>query len=129
MRGQIQVLVAGFALALTALFTVVLFMNIYAYTTSYRATYSGGDVYSVIKEKPYWTACNLSETLLDRLGAVNVTVSILERKLDSTGSIVRNESCTASTETRRGTGFTQSYTYTLGTVYGTVVIYTVEVKY
>lgn len=129
MRGQIQVLVSSVALGLVVATVAVLFTGIYAYTSSYRVTVRGVSVYDVIMGKPYWTACSLADALLTKLNALRVYVNITEYSLTGGLSTVRSESCTAEIVSRTGTGFHANYTYTVGTVYGTVVKYGVGVEY
>lgn len=129
MRGQLQVLVSSMALALMVVVITLLFTSIYAYTSSYRVVVRGSNVYDVLNEKPYWSACSLADELLTRLNAVQVSVNITEYKLTGNVSLVRSENCTASVESRSGSGYTVSYAYTVGTIYGTVIKYGVGVIY
>ncbi|ACL10498.1 hypothetical protein DKAM_0169 [Desulfurococcus amylolyticus 1221n] len=129
LRGQLQVLVSSMALALTVAVIALLFTSIYAYTSNYRIVVRGGNVYDVLREKPYWSACSLADELLTRLNAIQVSVNITEYKLTGGVSLVRSENCTASVESRSGSGYTLSYVYSIGTIYGTVIKYGVRVIY
>jgi uncharacterized membrane protein len=129
LRGQLQVLVSSMALALTVAVITLLFTSIYAYTSSYRIMVRGGNIYTVLSERPYWSACSLADELLTRLNALQVSVNITEYKLVGNVSLVRSENCTVSVESRSGSGYIVSYAYTVGTIYGTVIKYGVRVTY
>ncbi|MCY0867737.1 MAG: hypothetical protein OWQ48_00685 [Desulfurococcus sp.] len=126
---QIQVLASSMALALIVAASAILFLEIYAYTTSYKLKVRETSVYDVIQEKPAWTACSLASELLSRLNAVRVSVNITEYRLSDSVEVLRAENCTAEALTKKSGGYTASYTYTTGTVYGTIIKYSVEVVY
>ncbi|MEL9909198.1 MAG: hypothetical protein QXP97_06040 [Desulfurococcus sp.] len=128
MRLQIQIIATVLAFSLLVFSIMVLYVNIYSYTTSYNVKGRIGNIYQVIVEKPTWTACGLAERIIESINARLVYVNLTEVNILD-GAIIRSEECNITASASSMVTYHDKRVYSVGTPIGTMVIYSVEVMY
>jgi len=129
MRGQIQVIASLLAFSILVFAIMVLYVNIYSYTTSFSIHERAASIYSIVKSRPSWNACDLAKELRQSIEASYVYVNITEVNILS-GDVVKSEECSVNTSTTsQSLSYRERKIYYVGTPTATVIIYTVEVEY
>lgn len=125
MRGQIQVISAVAALAIAILVLTALFVGVLAGTSAYRVREAGAGVYSILKSKVVWGACELASAVWNATGAGYVNVSVTVYDVLS-GAAVGSDSCTLESKAV-GWATLRTYTYARESRDGLLYYYVVVV--
>ncbi len=129
MKSQAVLISAYIATAILILIVTVLFLRIYAYTTSYRIEEYGVNIFDMIRTRPEWKARALAEEILKETNAYYVKVNITVYDLLS-GNIISQdyyEIRTIGVDKQKLN--LRNYTYSMATGDAYVYIYRLEVGF
>ena len=129
MKSQAVLISAYIATAILVLVVTVLFLRLYAYTTSYRVEEYGVNIFDIIRSRPEWKAQALAEEILKDTNAYYVKVNITVYDLLS-GKIITQDYYEARTI---GINIQElnlrNYTYSMATSDAYIYVYRLEVGF
>ncbi|MCD6300748.1 MAG: hypothetical protein J7L82_01600 [Staphylothermus sp.] len=77
MKSQGVLISAYIATAIIVLVVTVLFLRLYAYTSSYRVEEYGVNIFDIIRSRPKWTAESLAKEIILETNANYVKINIV----------------------------------------------------
>ncbi|WP_440059716.1 hypothetical protein ACSU1N_00735 [Thermogladius sp. 4427co] len=125
MKGQVQIIAAAAALGLTIAIVSILYVGILSGVASFRVLEVGSSVYSVIRSKPLWSACELADAIRNTTGSSYVMVNITVYNIVS-GQLVGGDYC--EVKATGATGYYRIYVYAREDRSGLLYLYSIKVS-